>query len=259
MGIDFHNSENKYAYTSRQADDSWTDKIKELIPVQNIGKALDIACGGGIYSKALADLGIPSVTGVDFSKSMLAGARKNCSAYTNISFQLGNAFDTGLAGDQFDLLLERALIHHIQDLNACFTEAAGLLKQDGYFIVQDRTPEDCLLKGDQTNIRGYFFEVFPKLIEKEISRRHSRDSVLSALNHNGFKNIQEIKFSEKRAFYQDKGELLDDLRKRNGRSILHELDDRELELLIDHIDQSLSAKTPIVEKDRWTLWIAEKA
>lgn len=258
MGIDFHSKENRKSYTTRYADYTWSRELKQLVPLENISTALDVACGGGIYSKALADLGIDTVTGVDFSEAMLEGARENCSKYSNISFIQGDAFHTGLDGDQYELLLERALIHHLQDLHSCFAEVYRLLKHNGYFIVQDRTPEDCLLTGDSSHIRGYFFEVFPKLIEKETGRRHRSKIVIELLKQAGFKNIEEVKLWETRNVYDNKEQLINDLRTRTGRSILHELDDQELDLLIEHIDKSLEKTTNIVEKDRWTIWKAVK-
>lgn len=258
MGIDFHSKSNSESYTSRSADDTWKNELTKHLPLESIHSALDIACGGGIYSKALADMGIASVTGLDFSEAMLAGARKNCRKYENIFFQSGNAFHTGLAADTYDLVLQRALIHHLQDLRGCFTEAYRVLKNEGFLVVQDRTPEDCLLPGYENHIRGYFFEKFPMLIHKETSRRHSSASVSEALTAAGFEDLHELKLWEIRGVYDDKKQLLDDLRERTGRSILHELEEKELLQLISHIDTSLSENKKIVEKDRWTIWIARK-
>nr|WP_246593686.1 class I SAM-dependent methyltransferase [Evansella tamaricis] len=249
---------NQSSYTTRKADKSWIDAINQLVPTETISLAADVGCGGGIYTKALADLGIEFVTGVDFSDSMLNGARDNCKEYENISFKHGNAFETGLESNSYDLLLERALIHHIEDLHTCFKEGYRILKDGGYYIVQDRTPDDCLLEGNETHVRGYFFELFPKLIDMETKRRFESEVVVERLKEAGFKNIKEVKLWEKRKKYEDKGQLLNDIKARTGRSILHELDDEELKLLIDHLDESLGKMNSIVEKDRWTIWKAEK-
>ncbi|WP_204437931.1 methyltransferase domain-containing protein [Amphibacillus cookii] len=258
MGIDFHSKDNSKTYTTRLADISWIREVKQLLPIGNVSRALDIGCGGGIYTKALADMGISYVTGVDFSESMLEGARENCKEYKNISFVQGNAFETGLGSNEYDLLVERALIHHMKDLNACFAEAFRLLRNGGFYLVQDRTPEDCVIKGDANHIRGYFFERFPKLTQKETRRRHRSQIVINMMQEAGFKNVKEVKLWEIRKVYDNKGQLLKDLRERAGRSILHELDDEELGVLIKHIDRSLHRDTNIVEKDRWTIWIGEK-
>ncbi|UOQ49019.1 class I SAM-dependent methyltransferase [Gracilibacillus caseinilyticus] len=260
MGINFHNQGNRTTYTTRTADHSWLELIKKIVPFENVSQALEIGCGGGIYSKALADLGAQSVTALDFSRTMLEGARENCKYYHNISFKYGSAYETGLESNSFELLLERALIHHIKDLDVCFHEAFRLLQDNSLFIVQDRTLEGCLLKGDNSHIRGYFFECFPRLIETEVSRRHKSHVVLDTLKEAGFKNIEVMKLWETRKVYQHKKQLLRDISERTGRSILHELDDEELQLLVSHIDNALpgSSNTSFVEKDRWTIWVAEK-
>lgn len=86
MGIDFHHMNNQSTYTTRHADFSWIETIKKLVPpLANISRAADIGCGGGIYSKALVELGVASVIGVDFSKAMLVGARENCKDYHHIT------------------------------------------------------------------------------------------------------------------------------------------------------------------------------
>ncbi|WP_208586173.1 methyltransferase domain-containing protein [Gracilibacillus suaedae] len=258
MGIDFHSKKNRFTYTTRTADNSWIETIKDLVPTENISKALDVGCGGGIYSKALSDMGVDSVTGVDFSEEILEGAMENCKEYKNISFKHGSAFDTGLDSNSFNLLLERALIHHIKDLQNCFKEAFRVLDSNGFYIIQDRTLEDCLLEGNDNHIRGFFFELFPRLIEKETNRRYNSQIVIETLKEVGFKDIEEIKLWETRRVYESKEQLLKDLNERTGRSILHELDDKELHLLINNIDKSLSSKKSIVEKDRWTIWKAVK-
>lgn len=60
----------------------------------------------GIYSKALAEMEVASVTGVDFSEEILKGARENCKEYPNISFKQGNALNTGLESNDYNLILK---------------------------------------------------------------------------------------------------------------------------------------------------------
>jgi ubiquinone/menaquinone biosynthesis C-methylase UbiE len=258
MGIDFHSNRNRNTYTTRKADNSWMEIINELVPVDNIFNALDIGCGGGIYSKALADMGVDSVTGIDFSKSILEGAKGNCKEYRNISFEYGNAYETGIGSGSFNLVLERALIHHIKDIQACFNEAYRVLRKNGVYIIQDRTPDDCLLEGSDNHIRGYFFELFPRLAEKEKNRRYNSQFVIKYLKAAGFKNIEEVKLWEVRKVHENKEQLLKDLSERTGRSILHELDNNELQLLVNHIDDAILVENDIIEKDRWTVWKAVK-
>src|SRR5215469_3878485 len=162
MPIDFHTQENPYTYATRQADSSWRVLINSIVAV-NGKRALEIGCGGGIYTKALADMGAASVTGLDSSREMLRAARENCREYANIDFVLGSALSTGLLAERYDLVLQRAVIHHLapNDLRTSLVEAFRLLRPESMLIVQDRTTEDRLLPGSKTHIRGYFFSRYP--------------------------------------------------------------------------------------------------
>ncbi|MBA4538656.1 class I SAM-dependent methyltransferase [Bacillus aquiflavi] len=58
---------------------------------------------------------------------MLSVAKKNGKEYRNISFAVGNALDSRLPNEEYDIILDRALIHHIADLKSCLEEAFRLL------------------------------------------------------------------------------------------------------------------------------------
>lgn len=257
MPIDFHDKRNQNTYSSRQADLNWLTTIKAYITKESF-VALDLGCGGGIYSKALSELGARHVIGMDFSESNLEGAKQNCTDYPNIDFMLGDAINTSLPSKSVDLILERALIHHINNLDECFSEANRVLRENGLFIIQDRTSDDCSIAGDQNHIRGYFFEKFPELFTKELARRHSNSQVINSLLKCDFEIIAEKHFWETRKIYSEIDHLLEDIRNRTGRSILHELSDEEILELVDYIRSQLNSMkiNKVVEKDRWTIWIA---
>lgn len=259
MPIDFHAERNRYTYTTRQADASWRAAINGIVDVRG-KRVADIGCGGGIYCKALVEMGAESVMGIDFSEEIVKGARENCRDYAAIQWVVGNALNTGLPDDSFDVIVERALIHHLKevDLPACFAEARRILKRGGTLIVQDRTPEDCLLPGSSTNIRGYFFARYPKLVEREVARRRESAVVQEAFQRAGFQQCREEQLWETRAIYPDSDALASDLLARTGRSILHELTDEELSDLVEYIRRQLEGQKEIVERDRWTVWIGVK-
>lgn len=255
MAIDFHSRRNRSTYTGRQADASWVEAIRRI--VDPAGKRVaDIGCGGGIYSQAWHELGA-EVVGVDFSDQMVSAAREQAAGLSRISFRQGDATATGLPTASSNVVFERALIHHLKDCRACFAEARRVLVPGGNLIVQDRTPDDVQLPGSPEHVRGYFFERFPRLLAPvELARRPTDAAVRDALQATGFHNVKSVTLWELRKTHDGREGLKQDLTSRTGRSILHDLSDKELAELILYIEKQLSSDGPIVEKDRWTVWSA---
>lgn len=177
-----------------------------------------------------------------------------------IRFVQGDAARTGLPDGSADVVLLRALIHHLPSIPAALAEAHRLLTAGGILLIQDRTMEDVLAAPSPEHFRGWFFEMFPRLIEVEAGRRPNAAEVDRALREAGFSGVSHYSLPEVRRTYSDLSELRSDLLSRTGRSILHELDDRELALLVDRIceriTRSVSAEQGIREVDYWTLWRA---
>ncbi len=253
MPINFHNKKHRFEYTERYADSSWRERMLRLLDPK--GKhVLDIGCGGGIYTRAWAQLEALSVLGIDFSEDMIQTARDYSTNFPNVSYKVGNALSTGLEDQSYDIVFERALIHHLSDLSGCFKEAFRLLKPGGKYIIQDRTPTDVTIPGSEEHIRGYFFEKYPFLLEIEMKRRHSSSEVEEKLSKTGFINIHSFSFWEIRKIYQNVNELKADILERTGRSILYELNDEQLCELVNYISLKISSIDSVREKDRWTIW-----
>lgn len=257
MPINFHDERNRRSYATRTADRSWNTAMCELVEAQGL-RVADIGCGGGIYSRAWADLGAATVIGVDSSQVMVDTAWEHSSGISNLSFVVGDAARTGLEDASVDLVFERALIHHLTDLGPVIAEAYRILHRSGHLMIQDRTPEDVSLPGSPEHIRGYFFERFPRLLTIEQGRRWSGEQVRAAMSAAGFEKVIERSTWETRRVYVGFSELAEDLRNRTGRSILHELSDNELEDLIDFVEAKLTDDEVIVERDRWTIWMGQR-
>jgi len=257
MSIDFHSQENKYTYGTRKANESWARAVEAAVDPRG-KRVVDVGCGGGIYSQAWDDLGAQSVIGIDFSEQMVAAAREKAHGRARLSFQVGTAQATGLAAGAADIVFERALIHHLQEYYECCAEAYRLLAPGGTLLIQDRTPEDVGIPGSPTHIRGYFFDCFPRLSALEAGRRPTDAKVRDALREAGFQSLESATLWETRKVHAHFDDLAQDLASRNGRSILHELSDEELQTLITYIGERTGQAEPVEEQDRWTLWIARK-
>ncbi|MEH6891741.1 class I SAM-dependent methyltransferase [Bacillus sp. JJ864] len=257
MPINFYSSDNKYTYTNRQATDSWIHMIQNIVDVKE-KRVIDIGCGGGIYTKQLALMGAAEVIGVDFSNQMVQAAKENCAHISNISFIQGDAYNIPFADESFDIVLSRAVIHHLDHIPKFLQEAYRILKRNGILILQDRTIEDCTIPGSPEHIRGYFFSCYPKLIHIEAKRRPKTNQIFYLLHDNGFQTNPIQTFWEVRKIHPSIEDLLQDLSPRTGRSILHELSDNELSHLLQHIHSKLYEESSIIEQDRWTIWTAVK-
>jgi len=253
--IDFHRDINRRSYSDRDADDSWLSVVGALVEPTG-ARVLDIGCGGGIYTRAWHELGAAGVTGVDFSEPILDSARRSDGDLPGVRFILGDAAATGLPAGSADIVFERALVHHVADLAAVIGEARRLLRPGGVYLVQDRTPGDVAVPGSPTHPRGWLFEVFPKLLLVEESRRPGAEGLARLLAAQHFTNVTIHQLWETRRRYADREDYLAEIGRRTGRSILHKLSDAELAHLMEELRARLLGG-PLEERDRWTLWRAE--
>jgi ubiquinone/menaquinone biosynthesis C-methylase UbiE len=261
MPIDFHAAENRYTYAQRQVDSAWKQMIQSIVDVQG-KQVVDIGCGGGLYTAAFLAMGAAEVMGIDFSAEMLKSAGEQCQHYSNVLFKQGNALQTGLPAEKYDIVLERAVTHHLKqtDLPLCFAEALRILRSGGTFIIQNRTPADYLLPGSRTHIRGYFHERYPRLQALEVGRRADSALMAGTLQRVGFQNVEERYLWEIKDMHANVDSLTQNILQRKDRSILYELTDAELQDLANYIGQQLQGhQGEIVDQTRWTLWIARKA
>jgi ubiquinone/menaquinone biosynthesis C-methylase UbiE len=253
-GIDFHDPANRRTYSDRAADASWRDAVVALVDPRG-AQVVDVGCGGGTYLRAFHDLGAASVTGVDSSAPILEAARESHGQLPGVSFRRGDAADTGLADESADVVFERALIHHVADLDAVASEAARILRPGGALLIQDRTPDDVARPGSADHPRGWLFDLYPRLLDVENGRRPESDRVEAALTTAGFRDITTTTLWEVRRRHAAREDYLAEIAARTGRSILHELSDDELADLVEHLRRRLPPG-PLVEQDRWTLWRA---
>ena len=256
MPIDFSAAANRRSYSGREADGSWRDAVRGLVDPLG-ATVVDIGCGGGTYLRAWSELGAARVVGVDSSAPLLESARADHGHLPGTEFHLGDAAATGLPGGTADVVFERALVHHIADLEPVVAEARRLLRPGGTYLVQDRTPDDVAVPGSAEHPRGWLFEIFPPLLDVERGRRHTTTAVTSALQRGGLTDVTTTSLWEVRRRYPSRDEYLSEIGTRTGRSILHELDDDELDHLVDELRRRLP-DGPLDERDRWTIWSARR-
>jgi len=255
--INFHDSANYETYTGREASLGWRITLTSIRDPLGLD-VIDAGCGGGIYTRAIAEMGAASVVGIDSSDVMLAAARTTCIPYDSVQFVHAAVDAVPVPDHSGDLILARALVHHLPDLQRFAEEMHRLLRPDGTLIIQDRTPADVNQIPSPENLRGYFFERYPDLRKTDLGRRPELGTIVTALERAGFTQVSTSTIDEVRTIHRDRKALMEDLHSRKGRSILHDLDDAQLEDLASYVSDRVPATGPIIERDRWTLWVATK-
>lgn len=96
---------------------------------------IDVGCGGGRLSIAMARLGAAEVIGCDISESGLEDARCRAAGLTNIRFQCASALELPFMDESFDFVLCNGVLHHTPDPVRGFGEITRVLKRGGRCFV----------------------------------------------------------------------------------------------------------------------------
>lgn len=124
-----------------------------LIPQNLINNfVLDAGCGSGIYARELARRGA-RVIGIDISETMLAIANEEKQPEDNISYHLGDLYQTDLPNDSVDLIVCNYVLESIKDIDRVFKEFYRVLKTEGTCIYSISHPLRALTIKEKINNR----------------------------------------------------------------------------------------------------------
>jgi SAM-dependent methyltransferase len=104
-------------------------------------RVLDVACGPGIVSCALAKEAA-HVTGVDLTPAMIdqARARQLSAGLEAMDWQVGDATALPFPDESFDLVVTRYSLHHIPEPARALAEMRRVCRRGGRILVADATP-----------------------------------------------------------------------------------------------------------------------
>ncbi len=160
--------------TTRRADPYLASRLAHYLAPQADSNYLDLACGTGNYTAALAAHG-GRWRGIDLSVKMLAEARVK---HPTTPLALANTAALPFSAATFDGVLCTLAIHHFADLDAAFAEVHRVLVAGGRFVLLTSTPEQMH--------QYWLSHYFPQAIERSAVQMPALDVVRAALDTAGF-------------------------------------------------------------------------
>ncbi len=130
----------------------WRVALLRHLPERTALPMLDLGCGTGRFTAALADWLEARVIGIEPSRAMIRAATTS-SPHPKASYLLGRAEDIPLADSTCDFAWLSAVVHHFEDLPRAAGELRRVLRPGGAVLIRSWFPG----RADVTH-----FEYFPR-------------------------------------------------------------------------------------------------
>ena len=164
------------------------EQIFQLLHVKPDMRALDIGCGPGLTSLALAlavgDKG--RVDAIDIAPSMLQLAARRCEDAKQVTFHQADVLNLPFADGAFDIALATQVYEYVTDLDAAFTELARVMKSGAQVLLVDTDWESCVWAcRDETRMRRVMQGWSQHIPHPQLPR-----SLVQRLQRAGFAKVQ---------------------------------------------------------------------
>ena len=167
-----------YADTAQARDIKSMNRVVELTKIDHSSTTLDVACGPGRLTMALAQCAADA-TGIDATAALLNIARSeaNILGLENIEFIEGTALSLPFDSQSFDLVSCRAAFHHFEEPEKVLTEMARVTRVGGELLIADILGNSDMNKArhhdaletlcDPTHVRCLSAEIFRSIFARE--------------------------------------------------------------------------------------------
>lgn len=112
-------------------------RISKYSP-ESTEKILDVACGPGIFCKALAKKYPRSkIYACDISPHAVKMAKKNCEDLKNVYFTVSSIYNLPYPRENFDLVVCKDSLHHFNRVDKALRETVRVTRPGGKIVIQD--------------------------------------------------------------------------------------------------------------------------
>lgn len=172
--------------TTRSADPGIVRRLLDLLAVPAGSWCLDVACGTGNYTTALAEAGLRMV-GLDVSRRMLASALAKSGAERWVN---GDAAALPYADASFRAAVCTLALHHLRRPERAFRELARVLDHS---LGAARL---VIFTADPEQMRRYWLTAyFPDAMQQAIRQMPPIQPMLALLHAAGFTHVDRVPWS----------------------------------------------------------------
>jgi demethylmenaquinone methyltransferase/2-methoxy-6-polyprenyl-1,4-benzoquinol methylase len=175
---------------SFQLHKRWRKDVMKKMAVKKGSKILDVCCGTGDWTIALAEVTTTKghVTGIDFSRNMLNVAEQKINNYPQIELIEGNAMSLPFEDGSFDYVTIGFGLRNVPDYRKVLSEMHRVLKPGGMIVcLETSQPEMPVYR----QLFKFYFSYIMPLFGKLFAKSYEEYSWLQE-SANGFPGMKEL-------------------------------------------------------------------
>jgi ubiquinone/menaquinone biosynthesis C-methylase UbiE len=178
-----------------QRSEAIANELLKMIPITTNMKALEFGAGTGLLSFILKDK-LSEIVMVDNSKEMIRVAQEKIEEGKNLNMKaLCIDLEKEPYENQFDLIYNQMVFHHVDNIKAIVEKFHTLLKPGGYLAIADLYTEDGSFHGkDFSGHKGFEVDQLANILERQnfANIQHKECFVIHRVNENKVKTSYPI-------------------------------------------------------------------
>ncbi len=193
---EFSRQANTFSDAAALTDSGVVDRIRSATGLGIKLRVLDVGCGPGIVTEALAGDG-HEIVALDLTPEMVRMARKRCqdSGFFNVHYVIGQAEKLPFEEDAFNVVVTRLTIHHFADPGVVCSDVARIIRSKGRLIVADIVSSE---NADESELHN----ALEKLRDPSHVRMISSNAMKDLVETTGLEVIQEDQWTMQREFWE---------------------------------------------------------